>query len=228
MHPRLVPDWAQLIAALPSPKVVFIAGTDTDVGKTFITTEIARAGLEMGLAVHVLKPVQTGVQPDEPGDVETVLGRLGVQDRLTGQTLYRFEPPAAPWPADLQGILNDEALIRQIQNQIVPNRLTLIEGAGGLRVPITRTLDMLGLMQALEVPTVLVTRPHLGTINHTRLSCDALVAAKIPCLGVIVNSGPSAAHENADSFAQKTLPAVLAAYLPVPVLGYIERENLCG
>ncbi|MEB3205839.1 MAG: dethiobiotin synthase, partial [Vampirovibrionales bacterium] len=164
---RLAPDWQALISSLPSPKVLFVCGTDTDVGKTFITTQIARAALQAGSMVHLIKPVQTGVRPNQPGDVEMILTALGAHSGLSGQTLYRFEPPAAPWPADVEGLLNDDVLISQIRQAIKADGVTLIEGAGGLRVPITKSLDMLGLIQALEVPTVLVTRPNLGTINHT-------------------------------------------------------------
>jgi dethiobiotin synthetase len=223
------PDWQALIASLPSPKVLFVCGTDTDVGKTWITTQIARAALQAASKVHLIKPVQTGVLPNQPGDVETILTALGAPSGLSGQTLYRFEPPAAPWPADVEGLLKADALILQIRQAIKADGLTLIEGAGGLRVPITKSLDMLGLIEALRVPTVLVTRPNLGTINHTRLSCDALVEAKISCLGVVVNQGVVATplcDESGDAFAQRTLPTVLQSYLPVGVLGFVKSECL--
>ncbi|MEB3245533.1 MAG: dethiobiotin synthase [Vampirovibrionales bacterium] len=223
------PDWAKLLTrVLETPRpALFITGTDTDVGKTYITQRLASAALTQNHPVHVLKPVQTGINLHTPApapgastisDVARVLSALGeATPALSGETLYTFTEPATPSVADTLGELDDATLIAACQARLTPGRLLLIEGAGGLRVPVTPTLDMLGLIQALGTPVLLVTRPNLGTINHTRLSLDALQHAGCPVLGVVINA---AQPLNLQDAALRLLPSVLTDYLNVPVLGF--------
>ncbi|SHG82371.1 dethiobiotin synthase [Cognatishimia maritima] len=150
---------------------VVVVGTDTDIGKT-----IFAAGLTKALGATYLKPVQSGLEGET--DSQTVA-------RLSGQPvlpeLVRLKLPASPH-------ISAEAEGRKID----PSELTLpdstgplvIEGAGGLLVPINRELLYLDLISAWQYPVVLCARTRLGTINHSLLSVRALKAAGCPVIGI--------------------------------------------
>ena len=154
---------------------VAITGTDTGVGKTITTAALAVALQDAGHSVAVVKPVQTGVVPGEPGDVADVV-------RLTGMSaveeITRLLHPLAPESAArLEGVwlpTTDElaARIRRTAADVV-----LVEGAGGLLVRLdVEGGTMIDLARALEAEVVVVVREGLGTLNHTGLTVDRLRA----------------------------------------------------
>ncbi len=165
----------------PFPERFFVTGTDTDVGKTLVSTL-----LMLALQCRYLKPIQSG---DEDGT-----DTLRVK-QLSGLSAERFLPehyvtrtPASPHlSARIDGIsINVDDICYQICE--IPGPL-LIEGAGGLYVPLNDKDFVLDLMQRLALPVVLVARSGLGTINHTLLSIQALRQANLEIHGVIMN-GP--------------------------------------
>lgn len=199
-------------------QALFITGTDTGVGKTIVTAGLAQAILATGARVCVYKPVQTGAvnleEPDDPMDIQRWLGN---PEGLTVTAGYVFEPPVAPWVADPTGTIQMARLVSLFEGLSREHDWVLVEGAGGVRVPLTSEHDTLDLIEALNLPTIVVTRPNLGTLNHTRLTVDALLARKLPCLGVVVSNMPPSSNE----MAIQTLPDVFHQYLPVPVLGWV-------
>lgn len=201
--------------ALPTtpPPGVFVTGTDTGVGKT-----LASAILTHAWHATYWKPLQTGLA-DEDGDTATVRS-------LASLSPERFCPPAYA----LQAPLAPDAAAHREGIAIDPSRLTLphapspliVEGAGGLMVPITHDMMMIDLIAQLGLPVVLVTRSGLGTLNHTLLSLDALYRRQIPVLGFISN-GPS----NPDN--QRTLETLgntrsLLHIPPLPALTHTAVE----
>ena len=154
---------------------VVITGTDTGVGKTVVTAALAVALHHRGSHVAVVKPVQTGVGPGEPGDADEVV-------RLTGSSsvheLVRLREPLAPETAarmegaPLPAIAELVDQVRRIDADVV-----LIEGAGGLLVRLD--LDgrtVIDLAHALDAEVVVVVRESLGTLNHTGLTVDRLLS----------------------------------------------------
>ncbi|MBA5726274.1 dethiobiotin synthase [Bombella favorum] len=164
-----------------TPKGVFITGTDTGIGKTLTSAILTKAW--QGI---YWKPFQTGLA-EEAGDTPTIQHLTGLSaDHILPPT-YALQAPLSPAAASaLEGIT------------LEPEHLTLpptthspliVEGAGGLMVPLTDNMLMIDLIARLGLPVILVTRSGLGTLNHTLLSLEALYQRGIPVLGFITN-GP--------------------------------------
>lgn len=144
-----------------------VTGTDTDIGKT-----VFAAGLAGLIGARYWKPVQAG----EPGDRETVAELAAVESL---PEVYRLKLAASPHQASAEeGIVIDHAGLNP------PDGPLVIEGAGGLMVPLTRDTLFLDVFARWKLPVVLCSRTKLGTINHTLLSLEALRARDIPICGV--------------------------------------------
>lgn len=191
-----------------------VAGTDTGVGKTIVTAAVAALANASGRRVAVVKPVQTGVAPDEPGDLHEVWRLSGVEDL---HELARFADPLAPATAARRANRETPSVqqLAEAIGRLAARDLVLIEGAGGLLVH----LDLEGgtladLAAALRAPTIVVARAGLGTLNASALTCEALRARGVDCLGVVIGAWPAdpdlAAACNLDD---------LPAYTGCPVLG---------
>jgi len=151
---------------------IIVTGTDTGIGKT-----VFAAALAVALRATYWKPIQSGLDGEE-SDSDTAR-RLGVAKVLA--EVYQLTQPLSPHrAAELDGIEIDPA---RLTLPSVDGRL-VIEGAGGLLVPITRTLLFADLFARWRAPTVLVARTALGTINHSLLSIEAMRARAIPILGI--------------------------------------------
>ncbi len=170
---------------------VFVAGTDTGVGKTVVACALVRALRARGMDACGMKPVETGVGAAGPLDALALRAAAGDTEPLDFVCPQRFAMPAAPSVAaeserrtvDLAAIDHAGAVLA------MRHALVIVEGAGGLRVPLTRALDMAGLAQRFDLPVLLVARGALGTINHTRLSLDLLHARGNRIAGVVVSHG---------------------------------------
>lgn len=158
---------------------IVVTGTDTDIGKT-----VFAAGLAAALRAHYWKPVQAGLE--EGGDASTA-EKLGVpRDRILPEA-YRLSTPCSPHLAaelDRTAIDPDRLSLPAIDGPLV------IEGAGGVLVPLTRQHLYADMFARWGKPVVLVARTELGTINHSLLSMEALRTRGIPILGVAFN-GPA-------------------------------------
>ncbi|WP_420132294.1 dethiobiotin synthase [Rhodopseudomonas sp.] len=153
---------------------IIVTGTDTGVGKTVFAAALAGA-----LDADYWKPVQAGL--DEGTDRNSVLQLSGLPEARLLPEAYRLNTPASPHlAAELDGVTIDpeRLVLPQTQGPLV------IEGAGGLLVPLTRTLLTIDVFARWQAPVVLCARTTLGTINHTLLSVEALRARSIPLLGI--------------------------------------------
>lgn len=212
-------------------KRLWITGTDTDVGKTVVTALVAAAFQGMGLKTQVAKPLQSGAlvvpgqSPTEASpDLESV--RTWLKTPVPTWCGVCLEAPATPWIADEdqhgQPTIDLETLTTQLMDFSRQGDVTVVEAAGGVYVPLTPTQTVLGWLTTLADSVIVVTRPNLGTINHTLLTVNALLERNIPVLGVVVSG------RDADStdIAQQTLPQVFNRFLPVPVLAWVSRLAL--
>jgi len=182
----------------PAGRILLVTGTGTEIGKTVVTAAVAALALDQGLKVAVLKPAQTGVTADEPGDVEEVRRLAG--DELTCAELGRYPEPLAPATAAARSGL-PPVTPRQTAEAAVALALThdlvLVEGAGGLLVRFTQdgaTLaEVPGALRELghETAVLLVTAPGLGTLNSTALTAEALRARAVPLLGLVIGAWPA-------------------------------------
>jgi dethiobiotin synthetase len=153
---------------------IIVTGTDTGIGKTVFSAALAGA-----LDGFYWKPIQAGL--DEETDSQTVMKLSGLSaDRVLRES-YRLRTPASPhFAAEIDGVTIDH------QNLKIPekDRPLVVEGAGGLLVPLTRDVTYLDLMTRWRVPVVLCARTTLGTINHSLVSIEALRARGVAMLGI--------------------------------------------
>ena len=164
----------------------FIAGIGTDSGKTLISALMCQA-----LNADYWKPVQSGI----PGDTEEVKRLAGNHDKVFHPETYRLRKAASPHDS-----AKAENMVIDMNKFSVPYRAGIdlvIEGAGGLLVPLNQTHCMIDLLPSFKCCVILVSNAYLGSINHTLLSCEALRSRRIPVLGIIFNRYANQESENA-------------------------------
>ncbi|HUJ33144.1 MAG TPA: dethiobiotin synthase [Candidatus Acidoferrum sp.] len=195
------------------PSRFFITGTDTGIGKTVVSALLCAA-----LDAIYWKPIQTGSR--EGTDRSTVMRLVGLPRERTIPEAYYFAPPVSPHlAARWAGARIDLRRIRM--PKLARSENLIVEGAGGVFVPINATQLMTHLMKHLRLPVVLVARSSLGTINHTTLSLAALRAASIEVRGVVMVGKPNPDNRKAIERYGKT--EVIGT---VPVLARINRRSL--
>ena len=178
---------------LPKKNGLFITGTDTGVGKTVVAGAIARILIEQGLKVGVFKPIATGCRRGWDGlvsyDTEFLAHCANSELPLSTITPVGYLTPAAPVvSAHCDGPAINFAKIAAAYKQICRDcDIVIVEGIGGVRVPLTREFDLLDLAVEFALPVVIVARPNLGTINHTLMTIDCVCAAKLKIAGVVIN-----------------------------------------
>lgn len=170
---------------------IFITGTDTGVGKTFVACAIVRALKAHGVDVGVMKPVETGCGDDLiPADALSLKEAAGVADDISEICPFRYKAPLAPSScAEIEGRSFDIEQVRATYHALASrHRLMVVEGAGGLLVPLTPQQVIADLMKILNLPVVIVARTRLGTINHTLLTVSSARQAGIDVAGIIMNA----------------------------------------
>lgn len=162
---------------------VFVVGTDTEIGKTVIAGGIARALCDNGEDVRAVKPVESGGRDDACFHAEAT----GVDP--DDVCPYFLDEPLSPnVAARRSGTTLDYEKMLSTTRQ---DGYTVVEGVGGLRVPITQSGDeLVDLVEDAALPTVVVARPSLGTLNHTALTVEALRSRDVPVVGVVLNRFP--------------------------------------
>lgn len=172
-------------------KCIFITGTDTDVGKTVIAGCLAAALSRAGKKTAYYKPVQCGSLLEgkiKSPDLALVKELSGIPYTALAND-FCFSLAASPHlAAEHDKAKVDISIIKNhIRSLVKEYDIVLIEGAGGLIVPLTRTYTVLNLIQDLSVPVLVVARAGLGTINHASLTVSTLKSFEIPILGLILN-----------------------------------------
>ena len=165
-------------------KSLFVTATNTNIGKTYTSIKLIELFAKQGISVGVCKPIETGVI-DEPLDAKLLLESVQkynpkFQDlKPIDITAYTFSLPASPFCADTTKSIKIETIKAKIEELQKRCDLLIIEGAGGLFVPITANYNMIDLASELNTMTLLVTPSKLGCINDTLLSIEALKNRKI-------------------------------------------------
>ena len=204
----------------------FVTGTDTGVGKTVVAAAIVARLRRDGLAVRAFKPLITGLDdppdPDWPPDHE-LLARAAGSSR-EDVMLVGYGPPVSPHlAAELAGTPppSPAQIAGSIRAGAPPHSITVVEGVGGLLVPLGPGGDVRALAAELGFPLVIAARPGLGTINHTLLTVEAARAAGLAIAGVVITPWPAAPsvmeRSNRDTIARLSglevagLPPITAA-----------------
>lgn len=179
---------------------LFVTGTDTGVGKTTVACALLAAARARGLRPAAMKPVETGcADPRDPRAPLVPADAMALEHAARGDrapapppsNLFRFAAPLAPSVAATRegGAVSIPAIQRAADRicSLAPD-LFLVEGAGGLLVPLSDDADMTDLARALALPLLIVARDGLGTINHTLLTLEAAAARRLPVAAVILSA----------------------------------------
>lgn len=168
---------------------LLVTGTDTGVGKTMIAAALITALRARGLHAVGFKPAETGLADDHPADSDVLAGASGEQSELTRPLLRLAEPLAPAVAAERAGIvLNPDDIETRIRRLRQDGYVVVVEGAGGVMVPLNWGYTVLDLAQACDLDAVVVARAGLGTLNHSAMTVMMLRSCQIPVRGVVLNS----------------------------------------
>ena len=204
------------------PKGIFVTGTDTGVGKTVVSAIIAWTLKQSGKRVAAMKPVQTGAGEHGLLDIEFIQKVMGTDWSLDVVCPYRIPLPLAPLvAAKLEGVRIDVDKIKSAYfNLSLRNDIVIVEGAGGLLVPIAETYFMSDLAYELELGLIIVIRPGLGTLNHTLLALEHARSRGLKILGLVINNFP-----DSPGLAERTNPELLLTLTGEKILGVIHHDQ---
>lgn len=208
----------------PAPELLLVTGTGTGVGKTVVTSALAGLAVAAGHRVAVMKVAQTGIEAGQPGDLAEVRRLVG--SPLTCRELARYPEPLAPAAAARRAGLAPvtpalaAAAVRELAAE---HDLVLVEGAGGLLVPLDGSGGTLADIAAtLGAPVLVVVAAGLGTLNHAALTVEVLAARGVRCAGIVIGAWPA----EPDLAARCNL-ADLPAVTGLPLLGALPAESGC-
>ena len=199
-------------------KGIYIIGTDTGIGKTVITAGIGAILSKSGIDVAVMKPVQSGTLPGILSDSEILIQSVNSKDPQELVNPYRFRLPLAPYPASIEEktVIKPEKIINSYKKLAQLHQLVLVEGVGGLVVPITKNYTQVDLIKDLELPVLIIARMGLGTINHTCMTIEICRNNGIEVLGVIFNKPGKQAD-----ISEKTNPEIIRSITGISILGKV-------
>ena len=215
------------LPSLPKVKGLFITGTDTNVGKTWIAAGVTAVLRQRGVNAAYFKPIQSGC-PEEAGRLIPTDAKLARELSQLPEPLEALTPvclrlPLAPGvAAEQEGKTIDlEQVAETLRDLAGRYDYLVVEGAGGLYVPLIGTQFLvLDMIRWLGLPLLVVARAGLGTINHTVLTVKVAQQAGISVPGVVLNRYPAAPH-----LAEQTNPGVIEALTGVPILGLVPEVD---
>lgn len=188
----------------------FITATGTDIGKTYVSTQLILAWRARGYVAEATKPVMSGFAEDaldqsDAGRLLAAMGRAATPEAVSAICLHRLAPPLAPNVAMRQaGIVQDHGQIRDFVSRrlAIGADFHLVEGAGGIMSPLTDDTLQIDLMADLNLPVILVTAPYLGSISHTLTALDVLSARGLNVVAVVI-SQPSSSGDDPAVFGRE-------------------------
>jgi dethiobiotin synthetase len=201
----------------------FITATGTGCGKTFVTRGLARALTRQGCSVSALKPVETGVIDCDPADALALARACGRPDLAYAPGLLRAAPPLAPYAISLEQGLSTPSpasLAKRILQIHGPSHLLLVEGAGGLLVPLDADNTFAELATALALPLLVVAPNRLGVLSHVLTLAESAAKRRLPIAALILSHHIDFISDS----SQNTNPRILRERLSLPVLEF----PLCG
>ncbi|WP_339062996.1 dethiobiotin synthase [Tepidibacillus marianensis] len=201
-------------------KGIFITGTDTDIGKTFVAAGIAAMLVDHGIDVGVFKPMLSGMKRDDPHSDAMILKTMSKDNNsIESINPFQFDAPLAPFVAQqLEGkTVTKQDIIDKWDQVKATHDFFIVEGVGGLAVPYGENYLVSDLAVEMKLPLVIVARPNLGTVNHTCLTVEYARQKGLDVLGVIING----LKQNEAGEAEKTNPKLIEKFCQVPVLGVI-------
>jgi dethiobiotin synthetase len=198
---------------------IFITGTDTGVGKTFLACGLAALLKESGYKVGVMKPAETGCEGEGklvPQDAAALKEASACELPLESICPYQFREPLAPSvAAELEGVRIDIERLMSVYSEIsAAHDITIVEGAGGLMVPLLPSYTYADFAKVLKLPLIVVAANKLGMINHLLLTLEHASCQGLSVLGYVVNQ-----IESQSSLAAETNREALVSLTGVPCMG---------
>ena len=207
------------------PRGIFVTGTDTGVGKTIVAATLARLLRMNGVSVGAMKPVTSGCHEEDgllvSNDARLLCQAAGIE-LCDDVAPYRLREALAPAEAArIDGVRIDFSHIKSAFERLAASyQYVIVEGAGGLMVPLCGGLLVADLALELELPLLVVARPGLGTINHTVLTCYAARQLGLQVAGVIINGMPES-----PGLAEQMAPHQIGSLSGASVLGIWPERN---
>lgn len=210
---------------------IFITGTDTNIGKSVLTATVGVALQKLGHRLGVMKPVETEVNQSSHGfETDGLRLRRVLAADITCDvvTLFQFPDPLAPLAASRKTQQTiDFTLIKNLYQELSRNcDYLLVEGVGGVMVPLTEKQTVRDLIVYLELPCIVVSRPTLGSVNHTLLTLEALRDRKIQVLAIVLNQTTSALRSEVEQLQIESTSQLIRELSGVPVVGPVPFEPL--
>ncbi len=208
-----------------SGRGLIVTGTDTGVGKTVVAAALAAWARRRGVEIGVMKPVATGGRPGRGGcvsdDARTLARAARAADPWPLVTPVCLEEPLAPWTAARRAhrVIRLAPILAAFRRLAGRHGWVIVEGVGGVLVPLSRRVTVLDLFARLQLPAVVVARPDLGTLNHTLLTLAALRRARVPVAGVLISHARPRPRSRHARVAQRTNAALLPGLAGVRLLG---------
>ena len=199
---------------------LFITGTDTDVGKTYIAAGLAVTLRKMGIDIGVMKPFAAGTAQKtgfKSEDVEILANAAQVNDPEMLLNPQFFPIAASPYTAmkNLKIKPNIKLILNRFKKLSKLHSMLLVEGMGGIMTPILQDYFVTNLIKDMKLPIIIVTRTKVGTVNHTIMTCKMCEKYKIPVKGIVIN------NFDANGYKVNQLKRDLENLTNVPVLGSI-------
>ena len=198
---------------------IFVTGTDTGVGKTVVAGALAAWWHQRGCDVGVMKPVATGGTISD--DARVLRRAAQTRDSWDLVNPVCLPEPLAPWTAAQRAkrSIRLAPILQAFRALAARHDAVIVEGVGGLLVPLSARLTVADLACAMGLPLLLVARPGLGTLNHTLLTLECARRRRLPVLGIVCNHAQRPSRDRMVRLAQRTNPQILSQLTRVPVLG---------
>ncbi len=210
-----------------APSGIFITGTDTEIGKTVVAAGLAAALKAAGVNVGVMKPIASGGVEHKghivSEDAIFLKSAAQVDDALDLINPICLRHPLAPSvAAEIEGVSID---LRQVDDAFAQlcqkHEFIVVEGVGGIAVPICEEMLVANLAQRFQLPLLIVARPNLGTINHTVLTVEFARSCNLKLRGIVLN----ASREESKGLAEETNPKEIARLTDLPILGTVPFDE---
>ena len=203
---------------------LFVTGTDTSVGKTFVCARLLEFMSSRGMQAGYQKWVATGVDGDLPDDLAVCRAAVSgtpMPERIEEQVPYCFRYPASPHLAAAMEdrTIDPDVIVEQFHQAASRYDWLVVEGVGGILVPLRRDLLLADFLARLQLKTLVVARSGLGTLNHTLLTIEALHHRQIPVLGVVFSDSEAQEDEKLVEDNMRTIAEIGR----VRVLGRLHR-----
>lgn len=221
LTPTTIKDSGELMHIVA--KGIFIIGTDTNVGKTLITASLAWKLSKKVRKLGIMKPFATGEKPFsrkyKSEDVAILCNSIGLVEKEQNVNPYYFPLPCSPFMATELLQLNQVKLkyaLEKYEYMAGIYDYILVEGIGGLLVPLNRKSTLLDFIKLVNLEVIIVTRPIVGTLNHTLLTVKECVTNRVTIKGIIVNMMPSKPNK-----IELQTPHFIETLTKVPILGIV-------